>query len=243
MLSYFISQDLRFPKSVFLRVYTRLVPFLSILLLLSGLFYSPVFSFLIGFGILNLLLTMSLSKQVRRQADNLHQGGKLLETYVPAFEKIEQRKWRSEWILGLLSEGNREVETPVSVSIKRLSLLLNRLDARLNMLVGMVLNAFLLWEFRQVYALKEWQKYQSAGILASLEVLGTIEALGSLATLHFNRPDWVFPEIVKEAAAYEARQISHPLLQENRAVPSDYSMENHRIALVTGSNMSGKSTF
>src|SRR5690606_40229025 len=105
---------------------------------------------------------------------------------------------------------------------------------RLNVAVGIVLNMFLLWDFRQVYALQRWQNLQSKGILEAMDMLSLVETIGSLATLQFNHPDWIIPEIAIDFPVLEAKNIKHPLIPQATSIANDYSLERHRIALITG---------
>ena len=124
--------------------------------------------------------------------------------------------------------------------------MINKLDYRLNILVGAFLNIIFLWDFRQVFALLDWRQKYGDQIIKTFDVLSQMEALLSLSVLHRNHPQWVFPEIVATGSApivFEAAEMKHPLIPDAVSVANDYAMENHRIALITGSNMAGKSTF
>ncbi|HYL97787.1 MAG TPA: MutS family DNA mismatch repair protein, partial [Blastocatellia bacterium] len=81
-----------------------------------------------------------------------------------------------------------------------------------------------------------------------IETWVELEALISLADLAELNPDYTFPEVVSagpaDGAIFEARQIGHPLLLRGRRVVNDFRLDHeHRITVLTGSNMSGKSTF
>src|SRR3546814_4992081 len=65
-----------------------------------------------------------------------------------------------------------------------------------------------------------------------------------MATLNFNRPDWSFPKINNDQNhVLETTKIAHPFISDQEVVANDYSLKDHRLALITGSNMAGKSTF
>src|SRR5690606_10807286 len=144
----------------------------------------------------------------------------------------------------LLSNIATKTNNPVSQSIKNLSTICERLDVRLNAFVGTILNVFLLWDLKQVFALEEWRKTQSLGISEAFDMLSEFEAIGSMATLHFNRPNWTFPRINYEKThVLETSKIAHPFISDQEVIANDYSLSDHQLALITGSNMAGKSTF
>ena len=75
------------------------------------------------------------------------------------------------------------------------------------------------------------------------EALGELEAVAALATLAHDQPEWSFPEVVDGEAHFEAQTLGHPLLPDAVRRPSDAALDGPgRFLLVTGSNMSGKST-
>lgn len=243
LISHYLVNKIKFPKSKVLALYTRVTPYLFIILFALSFYQASFISILVFVAIFNLLLSIALSNKVNVVSSGLNKGGEFLASYIPAIKKVEERAWESKQA----QENHKRVEEisgmPVSKSIERLAVLLNRLDARLNVAVGIVLNMFLLWDFRQVYALQKWQNLQSKGILEAMDMLSLVETVGSLATLQFNHPDWIMPEIAIDFPVLEAKNIKHPLIPQATSIANDYSLEEHRIALITGSNMAGKSTF
>jgi DNA mismatch repair ATPase MutS len=76
-----------------------------------------------------------------------------------------------------------------------------------------------------------------------LAEIGRFEALSTLAVLKFEQPEWCFPEVGPEVDRFAARQLGHPLIREGQRVSNDVEVgPAGTFLLVTGSNMSGKST-
>jgi DNA mismatch repair ATPase MutS len=76
-----------------------------------------------------------------------------------------------------------------------------------------------------------------------LDAVGDIEALGALAVYAYENPDDPFPEIVEQGARFDGEQLGHPLLPRRSCVRNDVRLgETPRVLIVSGSNMSGKST-
>jgi DNA mismatch repair ATPase MutS len=75
-------------------------------------------------------------------------------------------------------------------------------------------------------------------------VVAEIECLNSFSTFRFNNPDYCFPSVSEGSLVIEAKQIAHPLIPEKERVPNDFAIGiKDRLQLITGSNMSGKTTF
>ncbi|HOB20350.1 MAG TPA: DNA mismatch repair protein MutS [Candidatus Atribacteria bacterium] len=107
----------------------------------------------------------------------------------------------------------------------------------------LVVNILLLWDYQCMAALEKWKELSGTLLRQWLAVLGELEALCSLAVLYFDHPEWTVPVIDNEETGILAAGLGHPLLPEDR-VCNDLSMRGRgRVYLITGSNMSGKSTW
>lgn len=107
-----------------------------------------------------------------------------------------------------------------------------------------IFNILTLWDFQLMIDLEKW-KYSSGHLLENwLDAIGKMEALASLAIISFENPDWVMPIIDDEGKAkFVAKDMGHPLITKSR-VHNDITIDkNTKVVLITGSNMSGKSTF
>jgi DNA mismatch repair ATPase MutS len=106
-----------------------------------------------------------------------------------------------------------------------------------------IMNILTLWDYQNMISLERWRKESGGFLKAWLEAIGKIEALSSLAIIRYDNPEWVVPKISEsEKPEFEAKSMGHPLLRGNR-VENDLSTNiPDRILLITGSNMSGKST-
>jgi hypothetical protein len=103
-------------------------------------------------------------------------------------------------------------------------------------------NMFLLWDIHCTVKLERWQQRFGRAARDWFSVLGEIEGLSSLAGLAFDEPGYCFPELVAEAR-FAATGIAHPLIPATARVGNDVTLPGPGSALlVTGSNMSGKST-
>jgi ABC-type multidrug transport system fused ATPase/permease subunit len=129
-----------------------------------------------------------------------------------------------------------------TLEMARLERILAFLDARNNEVWRFFIGPVLLWDLHCVVALERWRIRAGTHARAWLEAIGDMEALASLAGLAFEQPDYVFPEIVEEPR-FDSTALGHPLIAPGKRVANDVALRAPGTALViTGSNMSGKST-
>jgi hypothetical protein len=100
-----------------------------------------------------------------------------------------------------------------------------------------------LWNIHVLSLLERWQAKAGPRARSWLAALGEAEALAALARLKHDNPSWALPELDPAAAGLEARELGHPLLRGDLRIANDLALgPAGTFLLVTGSNMSGKST-
>jgi hypothetical protein len=131
---------------------------------------------------------------------------------------------------------------PAWKTIAKLSTVVGFVEGRRNIIVA-VLQVPLLYSLQTALAAERWRKAHGAAIRPWVEVLGEMEALLSLAAYAYEHPEDSFPEIVEGPACFEGTALGHPLMPAAKCVRNDVSLcGTTRMLLVSGSNMSGKST-
>jgi hypothetical protein len=102
----------------------------------------------------------------------------------------------------------------------------------------------LLWGTQFAMAIERWRRLHGAQMLEWIAAIGELEALISMSTYSYEHPGDTFPELVDKAPVFEAEGLGHPLLDESTCVRNDLLLgDTVRFLIVSGSNMSGKSTF
>ncbi|HEV3027540.1 MAG TPA: DNA mismatch repair protein MutS, partial [Planctomycetota bacterium] len=128
------------------------------------------------------------------------------------------------------------------VHVEELARLVQRLQSVRNELIR-ALAGLILWKAHCAFRLEDWRARWGRGIPGWLDAVGEIEALGALATYAYENPEDPFPEIVEGEGRFEGEQLGHPLLPRRTCVRNDVRLgEQPRVLIVSGSNMSGKST-
>jgi DNA mismatch repair ATPase MutS len=131
---------------------------------------------------------------------------------------------------------------PPSRRIARLHALMGLVDSRDHLLIRL-LGPLVLWDLHLMYAIERWRRTSQPAVRRWLVAVGEIEALSSLAGYRYEHPDDVLPEFIAGSPSIEGEGLGHPLLPEAVAVRNDVSLTGElRVLVVSGSNMSGKST-
>lgn len=157
----------------------------------------------------------------------------------PVFEKIEKRCLSNAVLKELLPSI---ADAGPSREAKRVNRVLNFLGIQANPLLYMVINIFLPWTVTATYFLEKRRQKIATSFPQCLEELAEFEALSSLALMERYQTD-VYPEISK-TQVMDLHSVFHPLIERAAVVANDFRFpEGKTLGLLTGSNMSGKSTF
>lgn len=129
-----------------------------------------------------------------------------------------------------------------SGAISRLKTIIDLSDSRKNLIVG-ILDVPLMYSVQVAFAAESWRRAHGHAVGSWLRAIGEIEALICLSTYSYEHPDDPFPEFAKGAPCFDATEIRHPLIPLGTSVPNDVRLvDGVNVLLVSGSNMSGKST-
>lgn len=132
---------------------------------------------------------------------------------------------------------------PPSKRLAQLVRLIEMLDSRHNTVFGLAA-PLILWTTQIALAVEDWRARTGPALQRWLEVIGEVEALTNLAGYAYENPSDLFPEIVTEGPLFDAIALGHPLLPRQKCITNDVRLDmDRRLLVVSGSNMSGKSTF
>ncbi len=152
--------------------------------------------------------------------------------------RIERESFACERLRGL----HGRLQGAASQEIERLRRLVALLDARRNQFFAPIA-ALLLWTVHVAVAIERWRVRAGARAADWIDAVGEIEALSSLASFSFEHPEYAVPEIAVGEPRFEATALGHPLIPGDRRITNDLSLGGTlRLLVVSGSNMSGKST-
>jgi DNA mismatch repair ATPase MutS len=182
-------------------------------------------------------------KTISRFHKKYENQAKRLSRYASMLLQIEKNSFKSSYLV-LLKEKLNSKGKKASTITSELQKILNEFDYRQNILVGFVLNSVLLWDLRCLYKLYRWQQNYEGDLPQWFDVIAETDALVSLANCNFNHPEWTTPEITNSGFQFIATEMGHPLIDPSKCVRNSFQIsDNQQIAIITGANMAGKSTF
>ncbi len=239
--SWFDDQDQVRNNSFLIRT-SKIMPVVSVImivLLALGIITYHYFILLLFFNGFVLSKTMKYAKSTH---DRTGRNVKVLHALVKSIKHIEGREFESELLLEL-KKAFTEDRQCASEKINALAKMLSWLDLRGNQFYWLFNSLFLL----DVYILcraERWRAENHEYVFRWFRALGKFEALNSLTGFHYSNPDFTWPKLIAGAPSFRAEKLGHPLIREEDRVVNDIVLEGTgTVCIITGSNMSGKSTF
>jgi hypothetical protein len=177
-----------------------------------------------------------------RDADRAVAGhGPDLELLAAVLERFERERAGSPLLDRLQEDLAADGQRP-SRAVRRLRVWVDLLDSRRNQFFAPFALASM-WGVHCALAIEAWRARHGASVGAWLGAVGQLEALCSLAGFAWEHPADVYPTVEEGDARFEAEALGHPLIPEARCVRNDVALDGTtRVLMVSGSNMSGKST-
>ncbi len=191
--------------------------------------------------VVNLIIAFSFSRKITAQLSVSTSVTKILQNYSNQLKLIEKENFQS----GLLQQYQEQLGKnglTASKLIGQLASLFNYLETVVNLVVSLLLNGLFLFHVHILYRLGIWKKQYAHHIKGWLQLIGKFEALGSFGNLSYNNPAFCTPQL-STAPAFRASALGHILVKPHKRVCNDVSFNDQKFVILTGSNMSGKSTF
>lgn len=241
-LQHELPEQLIFTRNKAIRLYVRIIPFVTFGMLALAMIFGGVLWKLFALLLVSNsgFIFFNLSK-INKIYNGFSKGSALLNALSDTLRWTEEIKWSSRYINGFF--GKSISAKPLSTQIKSLSSVIQAFDARLNIIVSAFLNLFMLWDLKCSIKLADWHDQSAEETIDGLLRISRFEELIAIATLAYNQPDWTFP-IIEDSFHLKAKNIGHPLIPDPIRVVNNFSLSaSPTVDIVTGSNMAGKSTF
>ncbi|MDE7074801.1 MAG: DNA mismatch repair protein MutS, partial [Odoribacter sp.] len=209
---------------------------------LTGLLHLLPWSVALSFFFCQLLILACYLKKVNAFHNRLNDFIRTTGNYLPLVRLIHQQPFRTTRLQTLQERLFRSEQNALNAfaSLRRIQ---EQLDQRGNILAAFALNGLYLKDLHTLLALDRWQSTYSRHLPAWIDSISEIDAFVSMANYRCNHPEDTLP-VFSGTTLFEARDLGHPLLRNTRNVTNDFTLSSlHRLCIVTGANMAGKSTF
>ncbi|WP_347488693.1 DNA mismatch repair protein MutS [Desulfoscipio sp. XC116] len=218
-----------------------LCPVITLVLAVLGYFhYLPryIWAFPLALQIVIVVLTEKAAHQIFVKTGN---AANEIKRYSALLACIEPENFTGPLLKSLKRKLVGGGDAP-SRQIKQLFKIVDRIGMR-NSSLHPIVNIGVLWDLQTLIKLEKWRNSSGRSLRAWIEVAAEFEALSSLAGLAHDHPDWTMPEIIESKPALQAVALGHPLIKDEMRVCNDVELsEPGMVLIITGSNMSGKST-
>lgn len=190
--------------------------------------------------VINMLLFGTVVGKIRSEIGKTEHIGAALLAYSEMLKLMENRKWTSTRLQEIHTKIHSKNQAASSL-LKEASRIYDNMDTINNGMAVFLLNGTVQFHVHIFRQLVRWKKQHRESINQWIEQIGEVESILSFSNFSVNNPEYSFPELTDTNISFEA--LGHPLIAKDKRICNSISFENERFVILTGSNMSGKSTF
>jgi hypothetical protein len=233
-----------------------LKPLLGILSLLAAaniiLFVLFTLNIIPALWMLSLAIYAGVYLYTYRNAGEVFGQAQHLSTTLDKFRAVlvflENYSYQKDSFLYRLCQPFWQAGRKPSGYLRQISIIASASSISANPIVWLLINVLVPWDVYFAYRLQRYKELMKELLPQWLDVWYELEALNSLANFSYLNPDYTFPSLLVDDASvdeiFECRNVGHPLIPDGEKVCNDFSLEaKGEVVIITGSNMSGKSTF
>ena len=242
LIEYAESKD-----NIFKNKFTKnLISFMPVLVLgtnIFGIISKNISIVYLGLGLLIVQILIWLISMFRNNQilGTVHYLKYNLKVYLEVLKLLEAENFSSEKLKNIkatmFSQGKSSID-----AIKELDTITEIINMASGGILSLILNSVFLWDYQCIFLLENWKSKYGNRVKDWIEGIGQIESLVSFSVLNNINDHIVFPEIGEDNPKIVAKELGHPLISLKDRVDNDVSLDNE-IFIITGSNMSGKTTF
>lgn len=187
------------------------------------------------------VLAASVGKRIHRLMARASLGEANLHHFARLVARVQEAEFESPPLRRV--HGTLTDDLDAHRQLERLSWVSELADLRNSGLFYVILHIPTLWDFHVLWGLERWQVTAGRHVRAWVDGIAEIDALAALSAPMAEEPGWVFPDVRPAGDRFSAAQLAHPLLPPDERVPNDVEIgPPGTFVMVSGSNMSGKST-
>lgn len=221
----------------------------TLILLALNLFVNIAQYWIFGLLLIGIFL-FAIRKQRGDLFDDAHYLSDAFGQLSTIFEYLETYRYgKNRHLKELCLPFFMQQEQRPSTLLRRIARIAAAATLQKNVLLWLVVNALVPWDFYIVHRFHQYKAQIAARLPVWLDTWFELEALSSLATFAYLNPEYILPEVLAgdkqdDRPVFHAGELGHPLIPMEQKVVNDFAIPRvGEIDIITGSNMSGKSTF
>jgi hypothetical protein len=188
-----------------------------------------------------LILVALVRRPIQRLLDRASMGDSSLREYAGLVERIQEQEVISEPLAEIRDALTAECDA--RLELERLGWLTELAELRHTGMFYALVHLTTLWDVHVLWGLERWQRRAGQHVREWGNHIAEVDASAALAGMPEDEPGWSFPELAAAGDRFEAEGLAHPLLPATERVANDVTVgAPGSFLMVTGSNMSGKST-
>lgn len=190
--------------------------------------------------VVNMLLFGAVVGKIRNEIGKTERIGAALLAYSQMLQLVESREWKSAKLKEIHSKVHSQNQA-ASALLKEASKIYENMDSINNGMAVFMLNGTIQFHVHIFRQLVKWKKNHRESISQWIEQIAEVESILSFSNFKVNNPEYCFPDLGTDQISFE--ELGHPLIPKTKRVCNSISFDQERFVILTGSNMSGKSTF
>jgi len=238
-LRLWLDMPIQFTNNRFVQIVRWFSPALSVVAVGYLIATYNVYPLLVMLAINGLILRQFV-KEINRQHVLISSKERVFAKFSVLVQMINAEHFGQAAMLIRDQEKTKEA----GVALKRLARIVNIWDQRMNMAIGLLLNGLGLYDLHCAVILEKWKLTYKDRVAGWMDVIYGFEIYNSMATFAYNHPEFIYPVIDNSKSQLTGKGIGHPLIPVEECVKNDIGIGTpEQFLIITGSNMSGKSTF
>ncbi len=221
----------------------KIAPVIVIIVsIISMLGYLPG-EIVIGAGIIQLMIVGSFLKKINAAHNRTSKTANALLMYEKLLNIIENETFTSKYLIDLQEQLKSE-NLQASTKIKALKKVVKSFDNRMNLIYAVLSNFFIMQDLQLMVKLENLKTSILPSFTNWFSVIAEFDAIFSFANYANNNPSFCTPKLSEKAFELDIKNGGHPLLHHTVRVSNSFQLGGlQQMAIVTGANMAGKSTF
>lgn len=208
-----------------------------------GVFFFISWQWLLVPLVMNSYLLRIHRKKVRAVMEHTEKNTSFLQNLSRLLQNLERKEFNAKRLISIKNTLTINGLTS-SMLVKSLAFRFEMLEYTRNPYFYLLANGTFLWELHWMTSIERWRLLVRPHVEQWIAALNEYEVMASFAGAAYANPDWIFPNIKNDRFCYVAKSLGHPLIFSSNRVTNDFAIcQPGETWVLTGSNMSGKSTF